>query len=205
GPEFALRQHQQLRPQRLQVRADGERQIQRDIEDVVLAEALACQLLPRVGGGRDDDAPARQLRFQLLDNARDRQHFSDGDGVDPDGVYCSLVKKPVRDRAQTLAQPGAVLAVAQHLQQPPRRADDQRQQQENAVERIHAAIVIALRPCTKPQLSIAARKADNRAMLRRYRLLLLVAALVASSSAVLWASKEFVMPKAADANTYPSR
>ena len=41
-------------------------------------------------------------------------------------------------------------------------------------------------------------------MLHRGRLLLLTA-LVTSSSLVLWASKEFVMPKAAAANTYPSK
>src|SRR5271157_5250481 len=44
-PEFTFRQDQQLRPQRLQVRAHRERQIERKIENVVLAEALTCQLL----------------------------------------------------------------------------------------------------------------------------------------------------------------
>ena len=105
GPEFALRQNQQLRPQRLQIGAHRERQIERNIEDVVLAESLARQLLSRVGGGRDDDAPARQLRFQFLDHARDRQHLANRDGVDPDGIDCDLIEEPVRHRAQPLAHP----------------------------------------------------------------------------------------------------
>ncbi len=129
----------------MQVRANGERQIQRNVEDIVFAEALAGQLLTCVGCGRDDDPPAVQLRFQLLDYTRDRQHFANRDRMDPDRIYRDLVEEPVRDCAETLAESGAVLAVAQHLQQPPRRADDQRKQQENAVERIHVAIVIALK------------------------------------------------------------
>jgi len=42
-------------------------------------------------------------------------------------------------------------------------------------------------------------------MVCRCRVLLFVVVLVAFSSVVLWASKEFVAPKAANANTYPSK
>src|SRR5271166_980171 len=42
-------------------------------------------------------------------------------------------------------------------------------------------------------------------MLFRSRVSLFIVALVAFSSGVLWASKEFVAPKAANANTYPSK
>jgi hypothetical protein len=42
-------------------------------------------------------------------------------------------------------------------------------------------------------------------MLSRRVLLCVVVATIALSSAVLWAAKEFVMPQAANANTYPSK
>ena len=42
-------------------------------------------------------------------------------------------------------------------------------------------------------------------MLSRCRVLLSIVLVVALSSAVLWAAKEFVPPKAANANTYPSK
>jgi hypothetical protein len=58
-------------------------------------------------------------------------------------------------------------------------------------------------PGTKPQLSRAARKADNPAMPTRCRIWLTIAVLVAFPSALLWAAKEFVMPKTDNANTYP--
>src|SRR5271167_1228479 len=46
--------------------------------------------------------------------------------------------------------------------------------------------------------------ADNPAMPSR-RVSLFIAVLIAFSSLLLWAAKEFVPPKAADANTYPSK
>jgi hypothetical protein len=42
-------------------------------------------------------------------------------------------------------------------------------------------------------------------MLSRCRVLLLIAVVVSLSSVVVWASKEFVAPKAENANTYPSK
>ena len=47
--------------------------------------------------------------------------------MDPNRVSHDLIAEPVGDLAQSLAQAGAVLAVAQHFQQPPGRAHHQRQ------------------------------------------------------------------------------
>ena len=144
-PELALGQYHQFWPQRLEVCANRERQVNRNVEHVVLAEALARQLLSCVRRGRDNDAPARQLRLQLVRHPRNCQYLADGDSMDPDRIDRDPVEQAVRDCAQTLAQACSVFPVPQHLQQPPWHAENQRKQQEKAVERIHAAIVIALR------------------------------------------------------------
>ena len=52
---------------------------------------------------------------------------------------------------------------------------------------------------------MAARKGDNSAMLSRRVLFCVVVAAIALSSVALWASKEFVQPKAANASTYASK
>jgi hypothetical protein len=54
-------------------------------------------------------------------------------------------------------------------------------------------------------LSAAAEKADNPVMPVRSRVLSSVVLIGLFSSVVLWASKEFVLPKADNANTYPSK
>ena len=61
--------------------------------------------------------------------------------MNPDIVFGHPVEEAVGNRAQALAPAGAVLSVTQHLHQPPGRADDERQEQKQAVKRIHVAIV----------------------------------------------------------------
>src|SRR5215469_8371039 len=59
---------------------------------------------------------------------------------------------------------------------------------------------------TSSRLSKSVPKADNRDMFsRRVCLLLNVMLILALSSLTLWASKDFVMPRAENANTYPSK
>src|SRR5271168_4392879 len=84
-PELTLRQNKQLRAQCLQKRSNCEWQIERQVEDVALSEAFARKLLTRVGSSGNNNSPATKLRFQFFDYARNRQHLTNGDRVDPDG------------------------------------------------------------------------------------------------------------------------
>ena len=63
---------------------------------------------------------------QHLRDGMDRQHLAHGDRMNPDIVLSHPVEEPVGNRAQALAPAGSVLAMPQHLQQPPRRAENQR-------------------------------------------------------------------------------
>ena len=82
-PEFGLRQHDQLRPQSLQVRPDRERKVHRKVEDVLFAKALARKLLSSVGGGRYQHAVARKAAPHLVDQSADREYLADRNGMHP--------------------------------------------------------------------------------------------------------------------------
>jgi len=49
--------------------------------------------------------------------------------MNPNCIGRNIVEEPVGNRTQPLAPSGAILAVTQHLQQPPRRAENQHAEQ----------------------------------------------------------------------------
>ena len=139
---------------------DGEPEIKRKIEDVALAKALARQLLAGIGRRGNHNAPSRQVRLQLLHHARHRQHLAHRHRVDPDCLRRVRSNKPLRNDAQPLAPAGAILAVAQHLQQPPRCGQHEGQQKQRAVGEIHPAIVLAAAQVN--QCSVVGRRPRKR-------------------------------------------
>ena len=135
-PELGFGDNDELGLQRLEVWANREGEIKGEEEDGVSAEAFAGELLSAGGSGGDQDAVQWILFAQAADESTDGEHFADRDGVHPDDRTLVLLDA-IGDASEALGESGAILAVAQHLQQPPRSGDDERERQQRTVEEVH--------------------------------------------------------------------
>src|SRR5438874_1778116 len=136
-PEFSFRQNHQARLQGSQIGPDGKTKIEREVENVFFAVALARQLLSSGSGGGDEQRQLPMLAAQLFCQLGNGQHFAHGDGVNPNASAFFARADPRRHPAQPLAQPGAILAGARHAQQPPGRAHNECRNQRQIVEDDH--------------------------------------------------------------------
>ena len=74
---------------------------------------------------------------QLLDDGARSDYFSDGNRMDPDRGLSRACCEGGRNPAKPLSQTGAILSVAQHLQQPVGQRQQQEQREQRTVERVH--------------------------------------------------------------------
>ena len=137
GPEFGFRKYHQLRFERPQVLIDGKTEIQREIEDILLAKSFARQLLPGNSGGRDYHAMAGKTPHKPLDQSADGKNLSYGNRMDPDDWPGILTGQSRWHPAEPFTQSGAVFAVTHHLDQPVRKCEQQPCCQKRAVEPVH--------------------------------------------------------------------
>ena len=76
-PELSFRDHNQLGPQPSQVRPDGKGEVEREVEDILLAEASSSQLLACIRRRRNHDSIFRESILQLGHQTADRQNLAD--------------------------------------------------------------------------------------------------------------------------------
>jgi hypothetical protein len=117
----------------------GVGEVERHVEDGAAGKTLVGELVAGSGGGGDgdDEAGERGLEagLEVGDEALGGQDFSDGDGVEPDGVVAFYGAGEVRGNlAETSAQAGPVSATGDHAPEPPGGADGQREREEGAIE-----------------------------------------------------------------------
>jgi hypothetical protein len=134
-PEFAFHEDQHLGPDCAQIGADGEGEVQREVEDEFCAKAFAGDLLACGGGGGDDDGTAGETFAQFSHEALGREDLADGDGVQPDGL-AALDRLAERgwDESEALGEAFAITIAGGHAPEPPRRGEGQGEGQEQTVE-----------------------------------------------------------------------
>ena len=137
-PDLVLDHHEQPRPHHRQRAPDGERPVEREVEDAVDVHVAAPgQLLARQRGRREEQPQRGITAAQLGDQRPRREHLADRDGVHPDRLLGVEIERHGKI-AEPLPQAADVLVVAQRLIQEIRRQRDEREQRDNAVEEIHA-------------------------------------------------------------------
>ena len=140
-PQLAFHQHQQRRTQRLEVRAHGPAEIEREVEHAPGSEPFPRQRLRAAGRGGDQKAPAPaqalvQGLTEFLHQARSGQDLAYADRVNPNHLLAlNRVAEPLRNPAQTLGQAFPVAVRGQHTGHPPRRAQQQAGHERAAVQR----------------------------------------------------------------------
>lgn len=139
GPEFCFRYDNQARLQPPQIWPNGKSKIEGKVKDRTLTKAATSQVLPGIRSGGDDNPMARKLLLQFADQLSDGKDFSDGNGVNPDGI-ARVVSKPVRNLAQSFAKPGAIFSMTQVLEQPIWKAQEQPRRQQRAIKQVHGEV-----------------------------------------------------------------
>src|SRR3981081_1804309 len=140
GPEFRLRNDHELRAQDPQARKKGKREIHRKVKTVLFSKAFAGQCLSAIRSSGDDNPVFRKAAVKFLDQTTDSEHFPDRDSMDPDhrlsASRSASSPQPRRNVTEALGKSLAVLAMAQHLERPVRRAQEHTSPQKQAVKEI---------------------------------------------------------------------
>src|SRR5579872_621149 len=143
-PELSFEKNEQARAQEAQPGAHGKAEIQRKIKDPLGAKSFARQLLAGPRGGGDHDMP-RLRRFlspagEFFDQAAGGQHFANGHGVNPnDRLLVQTAANASRNASQPLRQALPVLPAGRHAEKPPGTADNENQEESQAVKEEHSA------------------------------------------------------------------
>ncbi len=117
---------------------DDEAQIEGKVEHLVDKRQVAPgHLLPGHRGRRDEEAKPGVALPQLRQQRPDRQDFSDRHGVDPDRFVAVEVERH-REIAHPLGQADDVFPVSNRLVEQIRRHDEEKRDDEDAVDRVHA-------------------------------------------------------------------
>ena len=115
--------------------------VQRKVEDVFFAKALARESLASVGSGRQQHAMLGKAAPHLLDESADGKDFAEGNGVHPDdGLRLRRRAQARGNSAHAFDKSGAVFAAAKDLVEPVRQAQQHGQRQRETVEKIAQAV-----------------------------------------------------------------
>ncbi len=104
-PEFGFGDYDQGGPECRDPSPRGEREIQREVENVFRAEARGGEFLSGVGGGGNHDSVIRKLGPEGGHQLADGENFADRNCMDPDGRLRGLAKSLRAQRRAVVANP----------------------------------------------------------------------------------------------------
>src|SRR5437660_525086 len=135
-PELRLCEHHQFRPQRTHIRPDRERKIHREVENILLAEPFASQILTGVRRSRDHHPPLRELTTYPPNQPTDGQYLANRDRMDPYSRLPGATLQLFWHLPHAFGESAPILPVTQNLVKPKRQAEQHPQRQGQTVEEI---------------------------------------------------------------------
>jgi hypothetical protein len=137
-PNLRLHHHEQARFDDVERAVDGEGPVVRKIEDAVdVGQLLRHRLSGHRGGGEIDLQRGKPL-FEVGEQRARGERFPDRDGVNPDGRFAVDVECQWQV-AETLADAANVFAMPHCLKNQVGRRDQQEDEAQQTVERVHWA------------------------------------------------------------------
>ena len=137
-PDLRLHHHEQARFDDVERARDGDGPVERKVEHAIDVGQLLRDLLARHRGGGEINLQRGKPLFEVGEQRARGERLSDRDRVNPDGGFAVDIERE-RQVAETLADAANVLAMPHRLKNQVRRRNQQEDEAEQTVERVHWA------------------------------------------------------------------